>query len=304
MLGIFFKRKDYKEVTVKYLDQLTNDIEKLQVKRIAGMTAANEFTSKNIAYMEASHVVEKSQSTYHSKASRDSNRTYEDSIREVVHNHPSRSYSNHGSKHHLALLTDLQDSNTSQCSTLVTPENKTSDSIDVPRPETTRKSHTLSRKVMAERMDNMLKEIIDLKTKLDAAVSASTMDVNKVSLSFDGMHEEISGLKAMISLIVAESRKNTAGSAEVNVKLHEEIEDLKTKLSMMAAITSEKESRFMSCAAYKTDDSSSDVDEKEHPSAATKKNSKWLDRDYFCGSGSSTSFHDCFSFIKCPSSLD
>lgn len=304
MLSIFFKRKDYKEVTVKYLDQLTNDIEKLQVKRIAGMTAANELTSKNVAYMEASHTVEKSQNLHH-KAPRDSHRSYDDSIREVSRDRPSHSYHSSGSRHQSALLADFQDGNTSLCSTLVTSENKTCDSLDIPVSGTTKKSRTLSRKVMAESIENMLREVVDLKTKFAVTVISCNEDVKKASASLDSMVEEINGLKAMITLIIAEQRKNAAGSAEINSKLREEVEGLKSKLNVIATITSERESRFMSCATFKIDDSSSDVDEKEHPlPTVRKKENQWLDRDYYCRSSSYKSCQDCFSFIKCASNLD
>ena len=304
MLNIFFKRKDYKEVTVKYLDQLTNDIEKLQVKRIAGMTAANELTSKNVAHMEASYLVEKSQSSHH-KTPRESHRSYEDSMREVLHDRPTRNYNTSGSKHQLTLLTDVQDGNTSLCSTLVTSENKTSDSLDIQLSGSPKKNRALSRKVMAESIENMLREVVDLKSKFAVTVMACNEDVKKASVSLDSMVEEISGLKAMITLIVAEQRKNAVGSAEINIKLREEIENLKSKLNMIAAIASERESRFMSCVTYKMDDSSSDVDEKERvlPLVRRTKN-KWLDRDYYCRSSSYNSCQDCFSFIKCASNLD
>lgn len=325
MLNIFFKRKDYKEVTVKYLDQLTNDIEKLQFKRIAGMTAANEYTSKNTGYMEASSTADKSQIVFH-KSSRDTRRNYEDIIGDVITDRPSRSSNHdrsnsrsndHGHKHasnrgdnhghkSTMLAADYQEGNTTaSSSTLNTSENKTSDSFDVPLIATGRKSHTsLSRKAMAESMDSLKKEITDLKAKIAIDIIASDDEARIACNNMDSMQEEIGELKAMMTSILTESRKNASGAEENTLKLQEEIEGLKVKVAMVTAINSEKDWRFLSCASVKADDSSSDVDEKEDSSAGRKREHKWLDRDNYCGNNSYNGCPDFFNFIKCTSSLD
>lgn len=306
MLNLFFKSKDYKEVTVKYLDKITNDIEKLQFKR---MTAANEKKrgkgAKNSGSMDPSTITE---NPMISTLKRDPNRNYEGSAKEVTPTRPNRSFSQ-GAKGTL-LLADFQETTSSTPNT--TTNNETTDSCEIAAPST-KKGHAVSRKAMADSIEGMVHQIDGLKKKV--ATIMTKEDVKKLSDAVDLMQEEISGMKDMMALIIAESRKETSMAGEISDKMQEEIELLKVKMTMISATYTDLgygdylSRRLLSCRSYRADDTSSDVDEKENSTPAKKR-----ERYYDNNNGGGTcpyiihtsytglqEFGSYFSFTKCIS---
>lgn len=250
MLSLFFKRKDYKEVTVKYLDKITNDIERLQYKRIAGMTAAQEVTSKTNAIVDSAKVkellIDKTDPSY----------MYESTLKE-----PSRDRqaphctSNQGSKSPIVLSTEFHDFGTA--SSLMTSDSRdmqtNDDSYDATLSSITRKGRTLSRKIMAESIENMHKEIEELRSRI--TIIGNAEDSKNLHVSVDSMQGEISGLKSMMTLILAETRKNEAEFIDVTDKMHEEIVALNNSIAVVSAASEQKE---WSCMPRKSSDVESD----------------------------------------------
>lgn len=234
MLSLFFKRKDYKEVTVKYLDKITNDIERLQYKRIAGMTAAQELTSNPNSLVDSTKVKE----TLVDKT--ESSRMYESTIKETSRDHQLPQCTVNQCKIPL-LSTEFHDFGTA--SSLITTDSRdmktNDDSYDATLSSITRKGRTLSRRIMAESIENMHKEIDELRSRI--TIIGNSEDSKNLHLSVDSMQGEISGLKSMMTLILAETRKNEAEFIDVTNKMHEEIVALNNSIAIMSATTEQKE---------------------------------------------------------------
>lgn len=241
MLSLFFKRKDYKEVTVKYLDKITNDIERLQYKRIAGMTAAQEITSKTGTIVDSTKLkeplIDKTDPTY----------MYETTMKESSRDRQSSQLLNQGSKSPIVLSTEFHDFGTA--SSLMTSDSRdmqtNDDSYDATLSSITRKGRTLSRKIMAESIENMQKEIEELRSRI--TIIGNAEDGKNLHISVDTMQGEISGLKSMMTLILAETRKNEAEFIDVTDKMHEEIVALNNSIAIVSATAEQKEWSCMSC---------------------------------------------------------
>lgn len=256
MLSLFFKKKDYKDVADKYLDKITNDMEKLKVKRIAGMTAAQEFDMKlNNAGDRAAlredpqtiagklpHDVIPVQDFSDEFHQRDTPRDRTLSRSLYVHSHCTKIP---------VLSTDFNDFHTaSSAITSESREMKTNDdSYDATVSSISRRGRTLSRKIMAESIENMHKEIEELRSRITIVANAD--DTKDLCEIIDIMQGDISGLKSMMTHIVAETRKNEAEFADATDKMQVQITSLNNSLALMITTASEKEWHYMLCGPVK-----------------------------------------------------
>jgi hypothetical protein len=300
MLSLFFKRKDYKEVTVKYLDKITNDIERLQYKRIAGMTAAQEITSKTNTIVDSTKVKEplmdKTDPTY----------MYESTVKEPSRDRPSpHSALNQCSKSPILLSTEFHDFGTA--SSLITTDSRdmqtNDDSYDATLSSITRKGRTLSRKIMAESIENMHKEIEELRSRI--TIIGNAEDSRNLHVSVDSMQGEISGLKSMMTLILAETRKNEAEFIDVTDKMHEEIVALNNSIAIVSATAEQKE---WSCMPRRPSNVESDGTQINSDGQVKNTQNKWY---HGCDSSSCGTypakydeFLRFFSVIACISSYN
>ena len=299
MLSLFFKRKDYKEVTVKYLDKITNDLDKLQYKRIAGMTAAQEFTTRNSSGGGCPEIKEADPSIL---------ADFADDVmtKDISRDQQSpRSIYNHNMKIPL-LSTEFHDFKTA--SSTMTSGTKTIDSYDGEVSNGTRKSRTLSRKFLAESIDIIHKELGELRSRVIFVTDGD--DVKILHASIDVMQNEMSSLKSMMALLISDCRKKEAEIEDATIRMQEDIRDISSQISMIAAAAAKKEWRFMSCGRSDLTKRSHDVSRIQTSGGGQGNDdrSAWQKCDEFCGQVGYPStykeFRKYFSFIKCVSNYD
>ena len=299
MLSLFFKRKDYKEVTVKYLDKITNDLDKLQYKRIAGMTAAQEFTNRNSGVGGCTENQEEDSST--------SIDFVDDLVKkEILRDQQSpRSIYNHNAKIPL-LSTEFHDFKTA--SSTLTSGIKTSDSYDGEVSNVTRKSRTLSRKFLAESIDNIHKDLSELRSRVLYVTHGD--DIKTLHASIDIMENNMSSLKSMIALLISDCRKKEAEYDDATIRMQEEIKDINNQISIIAAAAAKKEWRFMSCGNPDSTKHSYDASRIAMSGGGQGNDDRntFQKCDDFCGQvGYPTTYNEFrkyFSFIKCVSNFD
>ena len=299
MLSLFFKRKDYKEVTVKYLDKITNDLDKLQYKRIAGMTAAQEFTIRNSAGGGCPEIKEAETSAL---------TDFVDDVmkKEISRDQQSpRSIYNHNMKIPL-LSTEFHDFKTA--SSTLTSGTKTADSYDGEVSNGTRKSRTLSRKFLAESIDNIHKELGELRSRVIFLTDGD--DVKSLHASIDIMQNEMSTLKSMMAILISDCRKKEAEFEDVTIRMQEDIREITSQLAVITAAAAKREWRFTSCGGLDSKESSIEASRKQMSGVGkvSDDRSTWRKCDEFCGQvGYPTTyneFRNYFSFIKCVSNFD
>jgi hypothetical protein len=299
MLSLFFKRKDYKEVTVKYLDKITNDLDKLQYKRIAGMTAAQEFKIRNSSGGGCPESKEAETSTL---------TDFVDDVmkKEIPRDQQSpRSIYNHNMKIPL-LSTEFHDFKTA--SSTMTSGTKTADSYDGEVSNGTRKSRTLSRKFLAESIDNIHKELGELRSRVIFLTDGD--DVKSLHASIDIMQNEMSTLKSMMAILISDSRKKEAEFEDVTIRMQEDIREITRQLAVFTAAAAKREWRFISCGGLDSRKSSIEPSRKQKSCVGkvSDDRSTWRKCDEFCGQvGYPTTYNEFrkyFSFIKCVSNFD
>ena len=299
MLSLFFKRKDYKEVTVKYLDKITNDLDKLQYKRIAGMTAAQEFTTRNSSGGGFPEIKEADLST---------STDFEDDVmkKEISRDQQSpRSIYNHNVIIPL-LSTEFHDFKTA--SSAMTSGTKTTDSYDGEVSNVTRKSRTLSRKFLAESIDNVHKELSELRSRVIFVTNGD--NIKTLHASIDIMQNEMSSLKSMMALLISDCRKKEADFEDATIRMQEDIKDINSQISVITAAAAKKEWRFMSCGHTDSTNRNNEASRIQMSGGGqgNEDRSTWQKCDEFCGQvGYPTTykeFRKYFSFIKCISNFD
>lgn len=299
MLSLFFKRKDYKEVTVKYLDKISNDLDKLQYKRIAGMTAAQEFTIRNSSGGGCPEIKDTEASTL---------TDFVDDVikKEISRDQQSpRSIYNHNIKIPL-LSTEFYDFKTA--SSAMTSGTKTADSYDGEVSNVTRKSRTLSRKFLAESIDNIHKELGELRSRVIFLTDGD--DVKSLHASIDIMQNELSSLKSMMAILISDCRKKEAELDDVTIRMQEDIKEIMSQLSVITAAAAKREWRFASCGGLDSKKSPNEASRKQTSGVGkvTDDRSTWQKCDEFCGQvGYLTTYNEFrkyFSYIRCVSNFD